>query len=71
MDDFDLDWRACAFCKGVLDERHLVKYSTRRYAHAKCLLEHKGMEFIKGLPQCPRDNALELLRMKVKTGTEV
>jgi hypothetical protein len=57
-----IDLRTCAFCLSLVNDDFLVKYSTRRYAHATCLRDRKGMNFILALPECPRKQALILLK---------
>lgn len=53
-------YRNCAFCiDGGTD---LIKYSTRHYAHAACLLRAKGAEFIARLPLAPQKQAQTALR---------
>jgi len=34
----------CRFCDGSKGKRAIVKYGTRHYAHADCLLSAKGPE---------------------------
>jgi hypothetical protein len=60
---FYSDYRLCAFCRQGASG--LIKYSTRRYAHAACLVECKGIDFVYTLPLCPREQALaELAKAK-------
>lgn len=44
MSDFvrPIIMRNCAFCKTLARHSEMLKYSTRRYAHPKCMLEKKG-----------------------------
>ncbi len=44
-----MSYRDCAFCHESEDERYLVHYSTRRYAHGPCLLKAKGREAVDAL----------------------
>jgi hypothetical protein len=53
---FYSDYRLCSFCRQGASG--LIKYSARRYAHAACLVECKGRDFIDTLPRCPREQAL-------------
>lgn len=62
-------WRRsypCAFCKKDDDVSRLIHYSTRRYAHAPCLVERKGREFLQTLPLCPRQQAERILAEEAK-----
>jgi hypothetical protein len=42
--------RTCAFCHTSDEERYLLKYSVRRYAHPKCFAERRGFEEMAELP---------------------
>ena len=58
MSYFD-HYRTCPFCKE--GSTSLIHYSTRRYAHAACLVKAKGREFLDTLPLAPREQAVREL----------
>lgn len=56
--------RACAFCKKYVQVRDAVKYSTRRYAHAKCFFNSKGYEEVVKLPEHSRTRVVKQLLLE-------
>ena len=53
--------RLCSVCKTDALQSRLIHHSTRRYAHATCLLGRKGWKTIIALPAYQRDRAVRVI----------